>query len=115
MNKFKNSLPITCNSEVLQVICNLQTNSYLNNKKSLLSFIKDQLTQIYGKHKYTYKSEYQNYVWEVEFENNSYYIFTSKGGGTSIELITDEFNLIRSNTRSIILFIKHLQKLIDNL
>ena len=53
----------------------------------LTSYLKNELTQLFGEHNTTYKGEYKYHVWIVEFGNEIFQIFTHKDKGTQFSIV----------------------------
>lgn len=94
-----------------------QVNSYKSSQKNLLRNLIDDLTHIFGDPNKVIRLEFNNEVWILRYKDLTFNIFTSKGGGTSIELCNYSDEQIRSGERQedIIDFLKELHKKINNL
>lgn len=57
---------------------------------TITNYIKDELTNIYGKYTRTFKGEFLFYVWDVEFKDELFSIYTTKEKGTSISIHAEE-------------------------
>jgi hypothetical protein len=87
---------------VRDYICSDIDRSFLLSKK-----LKTELTQLFGKHNTSFRGEFLNSVWFVEFENEVFQIFTSNRG--------TEFYCENNNTKIAIDFLKELEQLLINL
>jgi hypothetical protein len=111
------SSPITNNAQILGWLVDNQVNSYKSSQKNLLRNLIDDLTHIFGDPNKVIRLEFNNEVWILRYKDLTFNIFTSKGGGTSIELCNYSDEQIRSGERQedIIDFLKELHKKINNL
>lgn len=107
----KHSLPITCNSKILQHIVDIQTKSYINKTKSLSVSLDDELYNLFGKETCVLVNQK---CYCLEYNNLTYNVFTKKGKGTSIEVnLTYEDLNKRKNVKNILEFLKELYKSIN--
>jgi hypothetical protein len=74
-----NSMPIINESmPVLSQLCGVE-NIVLN------SFLKEDFTKLFGKHNTIFIGEFRYYVWILEFEGETFQVFTANTKGTSYE------------------------------
>ena len=52
----------------------------------LTSYLKNELTDIFGKHNARYRGEFFYYVWNLEFDGDTFCIFTANGKGTTFNI-----------------------------
>lgn len=78
----KDSVSVENYDGVLQFICNNIERSIV-----LTTYLKKELTQIFGKHNTIFKGEFFYYVWIIEFEGEIFQIFTAKGKGTQFSIV----------------------------
>jgi len=83
-----------------------------NEGLNLMSYLKNDLTKIFGEHNKTFRGEFFNYVWNVDFDGESFQIFTAKGKGTEY-LIVAKYDDDKSEV--CINFLKKLKSLLDKL
>lgn len=85
-------------------------------KKSirLTSYMKDKLTNIFGKHNTRYKGEFHYYVWIIEFENEIFEIFTADVKGTAFVIVFEDFDDDNRGVKSdvCIRFLEEIDKLL---
>jgi len=81
---------------------------------TLTKFLKEELTSLFGKHNTTYRGEFFYYVWALEFNNETFYIFTANRKGTGISIVVDKPIDEDRKSKSIICmsFLKVLEELI---
>lgn len=67
---------------VLHYICE-------NVKRSLqlTTFLKDELTQLFGKYNTRFRGEYLYYVWILEFDGEEFHAYTANGYGTQFSVV----------------------------
>jgi hypothetical protein len=78
----KHSIAVENYKGVLQFICDDVKRSI-----KLTTYLKEELTQIFGKHNTRFVGEFHYYVWIVEFEGEIFQIFTANGKGTQFSII----------------------------
>jgi len=78
----KNAIPVENYESVLQFICDSIEKSI-----RLTKYLKEELTQIFGKHNTRFKGEFFYYVWIVEFDGEIFQIFTANGKGTQFAIV----------------------------
>lgn len=107
----KKSILIRNYSNVLKYICD---DMYREHK--LKSYLKKQLTKIFGKHDSKYDCEYFYYVWTLQFDNEIFQIFTNKSQGSYITIFANIENVNEENNKSktCIAFLKKLEMLLDS-
>lgn len=79
--------PVENYNGVLQFIC-----ADVHRSITLSTYLKNELTEIFGKHNKCERNEFLNYVWLVESDGETFKIYTAKNKGTSflIEAKYDE-------------------------
>ena len=90
---------------VLQYICDDVKRSI-----KLTTYLKEELTQIFGIHNTRFKGEFYYYVWIVEFDGEIFQIFTANGKGTQFE-IEAKYEYDKSNV--CINFLRKIEELLD--
>jgi len=106
------SLPITCSRGVLTwVIETHQMDCFRNNKPSLMSDLRKELTNTFGEQVKTITGEFRNKLWVLEHNGLVYNVFSASNKGTSIE-VCKTFEEIRSGVHDthIIGFLMELHK-----
>jgi len=78
----KNSVAVENYGGVLHFIC-----ANIDRSIKLTTYLKDELTKIFGKHNTRFRGEFFYYVWIVEFEGEIFQIFTANGKGTSFSIV----------------------------
>ena len=101
----KNSTPVENYRDVLSFMCVDRTRSI-----RLTSYMKDSLTELFGKHNQRYKGKHFYYVWVLEFSDEIFYLYTHSERGTDIEISADYFN--DKKTKVCISFLNELDKLL---
>ena len=91
---------------VLHYIC-------ANFKRSiaLTTYLKKELTQLFGKHNTTFRGEFFFYVWIVEFDGEIFNIFTANGKGTCF-VIAAKYEDDKSKV--CINFLRKMEELLDS-
>lgn len=99
-----NTTPVENFSDVLSFICK-------DTKRSirLTSYMKNNLTELFGKHNQRFKGNHYYYVWVLEFNGEVFHLYTHKDRGTDIEIIA-QFG--KSKTNECIAFLTELDKLL---
>ena len=101
----ENSVAVENYKGVLQFICDDVKRSI-----KLTTYLKEELTQIFGKHNTRFKGEFFYYVWIVEFEGEIFQIFTANGKGT-------QFSIVRKygddKSKVCINFLRKMEELLD--
>lgn len=82
--EFSSSILVENFKGVLQYICDDFERSILLSK-----YLKNELTEIFGKYNTRYKGEFYFYVWVVEFEGEIFNIFTDNRKGTYFEIVAN--------------------------
>lgn len=97
--------------DVIHYICD-----NINRSIKLTTFLKKELTQLFGKHNTTFRGEFFYYVWIVEFDGETFNIFTANRKGTQFSIVAkyDENNL-KSKTRVCINFLRKIEKMLDEI
>ena len=108
------SIPVENYRNVLNYMVENVKRSILLTKKS-----KEEFTTIFGKHNITYRGEFLNYIWIVQFENEVFQIYTSNRG-TQFEIVTNNKNVFFSNKEEnkseiCISFLKKIEELLNNI
>ncbi len=91
---------------VLQYIC-----ADLKRSIKLSTYLKEELTQIFGKHNTRFKGEFHYYVWIVKFEGETFQIFTANGKGTQFSILA-KYEDDKSNV--CINFLRKMEELLDS-
>jgi len=102
----KNANPIENYKGVLQYIC-----ADVKRSIKLTTYLKEELTQIFGKHNTRFKGEFYYYVWIVEFEGEIFQIFTANGKGTQFSILA-KYEDDKSNV--CINFLRKMGELLDS-
>lgn len=115
--KIERSIPVTNNRNVLNWIVDCQTNSNLNGQKSLSDNLLKELEDLFGSPNKSFRFEFKTKVWVLEYDDNHFNIFTSKGKGTSIEICGYNYDDINESIREkeIIEFIEELHRLVNSI
>lgn len=92
---------------VLQFICDDVDRSI-----NLTKYVKDELTQLFGKNNTRFKGEYFYYVWIVEFEGEIFQIFTDKSKGTQYCIVA---NYEDDKSKVCINFLRKIEEMFDSL
>ncbi len=79
---YNNSVAVENYNGVLQFICDDVKRSI-----KLTTYLKEELTQIFGEHNARFKGEFFYYVWIVEFEGEIFQVFTANGKGTQFSIV----------------------------
>lgn len=89
---------------VLQYIC-------ANRERSiqLTTYLKEKLTQIFGKHNATFRGEFFFYVWVVEFEGETFNIYTASRKGTQFSIFA---KYEENKSKVCIKFLKKMEELL---
>lgn len=93
--------------EVLDYIC-----SDIKRSIKLSTYLKDELTKLFGKHNTRFKGEFYYYVWIVLFEGEKFEIYTANGKGTQFE-INAKFDDKKS--KECINFLRKMEELLDSI
>ena len=90
-----------------------QKNSYSNGQKNLSQNLLMELENKFGSPNKSLRLEFITKVWVLEYEGLTFNVFTSKGGGTSIEIVGYESEKINFGTKEkeIIKFLEQLHSL----
>jgi len=84
----KNGVAVENYEGVLSYIC-----EDVNRSIRLTTFLKDELSSIFGTHNTKYKGdEYNFHVWIIEFEQEIFQIFTANGKGTCFSIVDPTFS-----------------------
>ena len=102
----KNSTPVENYKGVLQFICDDFKRSI-----KLTTYLKEELTKIFGKHNTRFKGEFFYYVWIVEFGGETFQIFTAKGKGTQFSIVAEYKD---DKSKVCIDFLKKMEELLDS-
>jgi hypothetical protein len=102
----RDSTPVENYKGVLQYIC-----SDVNRSIKLTKYLKNELTQIFGKHNSRFRGEFLYYVWIVEFDGEVFQIFTNSNKGTGFSIIGDG----QEKSSVCIDFLKKMEELLDQL
>lgn len=78
----RNSTSVENYKGVLQFIC-----SDVKRSIKLTTYLKERLTQIFGKNNTRFRGEFFYYVWIVEFDGEIFQIFTANGKGTQFSIV----------------------------
>ena len=78
----------------------------------LTTYLKEELTQIFGNHNTRFKGEFYYYVWIVEFENEVFQIFTNNVKGTQFSIVGKYED---DKSKVCISFLKKMEELLDNI
>ena len=54
---------------------------------TLTTYLKEEFTQLFGKHNTRFRGEFFYYVWIVEFDGEIFNIFTANGKGTQFSIV----------------------------
>jgi len=98
-----NTTPVENFSDVLAFICKDTQRSI-----RLTSYMRDGLTELFGKHNQRFKGNHYYYVWVLEFNGNVFHLYTHKDRGTDIEIIHEHEN----KTEICLSFLTELDKLL---
>ncbi len=108
-----NSVQITNYKGVLSFICD-------EFKKSirLSTYLKEELTELFGQYNTTYNSEFNYFIWIIEFKNEIFEIYTADGKGTMFCIVDNEelnYSDIQPDNKSKICieFLKEFDKLLQ--
>jgi hypothetical protein len=101
------SIPVENYRNVLDYMVNGIERSIRLTKKS-----KEEFTTIFGKYNTTFRGEFFNYIWIVQFENEVFQIFTSNRG-TQFAIVTDDSEVNKSEV--CISFLKKMEELLNNI
>jgi hypothetical protein len=83
----------------------------INRSIILTTFLKNELTQLFGKHNTSFKGEFLYSVWIVEFDNEIFHIYTAKNKGTQFSIV-GHLNDDKANV--CIMFLEKMEKLLNN-
>jgi hypothetical protein len=61
----------------------------INRSIRLTSYMKNQLTDLFGKHNQTFKGEFLFYVWVLKYREEVIYVFTNNTKGTQFCIMGD--------------------------
>ena len=102
----KNSVPVENYRGVLEFMC-----GDVKRSVKLTTYLKEELTQIFGKHNTRFKGEFFYYVWIVEFNGEIFQIFTANRKGTqfSINGKNEDYK-----SKVCINFLKKMEELLDS-
>lgn len=92
---------------VLSYVC-----SNVKRSIQLTTYLKDELTEIFGKHNTRFKGEFYYYVWIVEYDNEIFHIFTANGKGTQFSIAA---KLGDDKSKVCINFLKKMESLLVEL
>lgn len=101
------SIPVENYNGVLQFICDNIIRSV-----KLTTFLKKELTELFGKHNTRFKSEFYYYVWIVEFDGEIFEIFTAKGKGTQFSIVAEYGD---DKSEICINFLRKMEQLLDDI
>jgi hypothetical protein len=104
---YKNSVAVENYNDVLFYICD-----DIKRSIKLTSYMKDDLTKLFGKHNCRFQGEYHYYVWIVEFEGEIFQIFTHNIKGTCFSIVGN-FGVDKTNV--CINFLRKMEELLDNI
>ncbi len=76
----------------------------------LTTYLKTELTQIFGKHNTTFKGEFFYYVWIVKFDNEIFNIFTANDKGTQFSIVS---KISENKSKVCIHFLRKMEELLD--
>jgi len=102
----KSSIPVENFRGVLNYIC-----TDVERSIKLTTFMKKEMTQIFGKHNTTFKGEFFYYVWIVEFEGEIFNIATANGKGTQFSVVVRGIDDDKS--KLCINFLRKIEELLD--
>lgn len=103
----ENSVPVENYNGVLQYIC-----ANVDRSIKLTTFLRKELTQIFGKHNTRFKGEFYYYVWIVEFDGELFEIFTADGKGTQFSIVAIHGD---DKSKVCITFLRKMEELLDGL
>ena len=103
----KNCVAVENYKGVLQYICGDVQRSI-----KLTTYLKNELTELFGKHNTRFRGEYFYYVWIVEFDGEIFQIFTANGKGASISIVA---NYEDDKSTVCINFLRKLEEMLDSI
>ena len=104
-NRYPNLKSIENFDDVIFYMCDDVDRSIL-----LTSYMKESLTELFGKHNTRFKSyEFFYYVWIFDFDGDIFYIFTAPKKGTCINIVANRGD---DKTKNIINFLRKLEELL---
>ncbi len=112
----KDSVPITNNPIILQWLVDCQLKSFKNKHSNLSKNLINELCKVFGTSSKTLSIKHFSKVWILKFNNLEFYIFTSKGKGTKIEITDTSYEDINSGSHQeeILNFLDTLHKNLNN-
>ena len=75
----------------------------------LTTYLKEKLTQMFGKHNATFRGEFFFYVWVVEFEGETFNIYTASRKGTQFSIFA---KYEENKSKVCIKFLKKMEELL---
>ncbi len=92
-------------SGVLQYIC-----ADIKRSIKLTTYLKNELTEIFGVHNTRFRGEYFYYVWIVEFDGEIFNIFTANGKGVQFSIDAKDED---DKSKVCISFLRKMEELLD--
>ena len=105
------SVPITNSKNILNWFVNEhQMLCWKEKRKSLMSDLRLELFNVFGKEDSTYVSEFRHKVWYLGFKGLEFIIYSAYGKGTSIDVFGLSFDQVRNGAyeKEIIEFLTEL-------
>lgn len=91
----KGSVPIQNDTEILGWLVKSQTKDYKAGNKSLMSDLRKQLKNTFGRQNGTLLFEFRTWAWILTHEGLTYNVFSAPGKGTSVELCEVSYDDMR--------------------
>lgn len=113
-SKILDSVPITNNGKILGWMCDRSLVDYRTGRKSLMADLRNELTEIFGKHHATKTFEFKHKIWVLEYKDLVFNVYSASGKGTSIEICNFSYEDMhnRNREKDIISFLEELSDLL---
>ena len=108
-------VPVMNNRDVLDWLVKHQTKCYKDNKKSLSSDLRKELTEVFGKQHKTITYEFRKKAWTLNYKDLTFSVYSAGGYGTSIEICNFDSEDIRlGKEKEIIEFLTELSNILND-
>lgn len=96
----RNSVPVTNNRNILDWFVNKhQLNCFKEKRKSLMSDLRSELFDTFGKQDVTITGEFRNKLWTLKFNDLTFNVYSASGKGTSIEVCDLSYEQVRNGEK----------------
>ena len=96
----KNSVPVTNNANILNwFVTKHQTDCFKDKRKSLMSDLRTELFDAFGRQDITITYEFRNKLWTLMYNDLTFNVYSASGKGTSIEVCDLTYEQVNSGEK----------------